>query len=175
MQRSRPISTTHVKRLDAVGASLSLACALHCALQPVLLAVLPLLGLGMLLDENLESLFLGFSILLASATIVSGWRHHRQPHALPLLFLAVGLIVSSRVPAFEALEMPLAVSGALSIMSAHLFNLRLHRKAHGDHADEHQAHIEQLEGQIESLEKAVGQVQSVTGTLVPSLHGPETL
>lgn len=122
-------------RLDAIGAGLSFACALHCALQPLLLALLPLLGLGVLLDERLETMFLGFSILLAGTSVISGWRHHRQPQALPLLGLATALIVLSRVPAFEAAEMPLAVCGALSVMSAHLLNLWLHKRfhAHTDH------------------------------------------
>lgn len=120
-------------RLDRLGAGLSFACAIHCALQPLLLVLLPFIGLGFILDERLETAFLAFSIVLASATILGGWRHHRQPQALPLLPVAVGLIVSSRLPQFAAWEIPLAVGGALSIMSAHLYNLRLHRRAHGDH------------------------------------------
>ncbi|HEY9842877.1 MAG TPA: hypothetical protein V6D23_20595, partial [Candidatus Obscuribacterales bacterium] len=52
------------------------------------------------------------------------------PQALPVLGLAALLIVFSRVPAFEHLEVPMAVSGALGIMSSHLYNLRLHRRFH---------------------------------------------
>ena len=132
-------------KLDTLGASLSFACALHCALQPLLLALLPLLGMGFLLDEKLETVFLGFSILLAGSTVISGWRHHRQPQALPVLGLAAMLIVFSRVPAFEHLEVPMAVSGALGIMSSHLYNLRLHRRFHkhapAEHSHGRQTHL----------------------------------
>lgn len=138
-----PVQIGTARALDRLGASLSFACAIHCALQPLLLALLPLIGLGFLLDERLESIFLACSILLASATVISGWRHHRQPQALPLLGAAVVLIIASRLPGLAFAEVPLAVSGALGIMSAHLYNLRLHRRMHGEHrhADHAQAHV----------------------------------
>lgn len=134
-EQGHPATETavHFKGLDTLGASLSFACAIHCAMQPVLLAILPLMGLGFLMNEQLESLFLACSILLASITVISGWRHHRQTQALPLLVLAAGLIILSRIPAFEAHEAPLAIFGALGIMSSHLLNLWLHRQAHPHH------------------------------------------
>lgn len=132
------IGHRRLNAVDRVGATLSFICALHCALQPLLLAVLPLMGLGVLLDERLETVFLGFSILLAGSSVISGWKHHGRPQALPLLAIAVALIVSSRIPAFEAQEMPLAVAGALSIMSSHLLNLWLHKRYHHhDHGHGH--------------------------------------
>lgn len=129
--------TSHqLKRLDAYGASLSFLCALHCALHPLLLAVLPLVGLGFFLDERLEWVFLAGAILLATGTLVSGWRHHRQPYALPLLGLAVTLLVLGHL--VEPYEVPLAVAGALGIMSAHLLNLGLHRRFHhAGHGHDH--------------------------------------
>lgn len=124
---------SRLNQLDTLGASLSFACALHCALQPLLLAMLPVFGLGFLLDERLETIFLAGAIVLAGATVISGWRHHRQPQALPVMAVAAVIIVISRVPAFEAFEMPLAVSGALGIMASHLLNLWLHKRYHLHH------------------------------------------
>lgn len=146
--------SSQASRLDKLGASLSFACAIHCAAQPLLLALLPLMGLGVLLDERLESIFLVCSVILASSTVIGGWRHHRQPQALPLLGLAVVLIVCSRLPLLEAFEIPLAVSGALGIMSSHLYNLYLHRKSHPDHSHAPHSHHEHLHP-LETLEHAV--------------------
>lgn len=124
---------SRLNQLDTLGAGLSFACALHCALQPLLLAMLPLMGLGFLLDERLETLFLAGAIVLASATVISGWRHHRQPQALPVMALAAVIVMMSRFPALETYEMPLAVIGALGIMSSHLLNLWLHKRYHLHH------------------------------------------
>ena len=45
VKRSRIIST-----LDRSGASVSILCALHCALTPMVLTLLPAIGLGILAD-----------------------------------------------------------------------------------------------------------------------------
>ncbi|MGV3522678.1 MAG: MerC domain-containing protein [Candidatus Sericytochromatia bacterium] len=125
-----PFVHKHQRRLDLLGAMLSFACALHCALQPLLLMALPVMGLGGLLDERVESYFLAGSLVLASVLVVSGSRHHGQKQAWPILALGAAAIVASRLPWFESWEMPLAVMGALGITSAHALNLRLHRRHH---------------------------------------------
>ena len=113
---------------DKLGASLSLACALHCAFQPALLIALPFLGLGFLMNEQVETVFLAFSVLLASWSIVAGIRHHGQTQVLPLLFLAALAILFSRFS--EAYEPLLAITGALGIVAAHVYNLYLHKRHH---------------------------------------------
>lgn len=113
---------------DKLGASLSFACALHCALQPVLLVALPFLGLGFLMNEQLETAFLVFSVILASYSVLSGVKHHGQKQVLPVLAFGVLCIVTSRL--WEAYEPALAISGALGIVWAHLLNLQLHKRVH---------------------------------------------
>lgn len=114
--------------LDKLGASLSFACALHCAFQPVLLIALPFLGLGFLMNEQVETVFLAFSVVLASWSILAGMRHHGQTQALPILILASLAILLSRFT--EAYEPLLAITGALGIVSAHLYNQFLHKRHH---------------------------------------------
>lgn len=114
--------------LDKLGASLSFACALHCALQPALLIALPFLGLGFLMNEQVETVFLGFSVLLASWSILTGIRHHGQTQVLPVLILATLAIFFSRF--IEAYEPLLAITGALGIVTAHLYNAYLHKRHH---------------------------------------------
>jgi len=116
--------------MDRLGASLSVACALHCALQPVLLLFLPFLGLGFLLNEQAETVFLVFSAALASLSLLQGHRHHGQIGAFPVLALGLGLIVASRLPGLSQFEMILAVSGALGIAISHGLNMYLHRLFH---------------------------------------------
>ena len=47
--------------LDKAGATASLACAVHCALMPLVVTLLPLVGLGFLADERTEWALLGLS------------------------------------------------------------------------------------------------------------------
>ena len=118
-----------LKYVDQLGATLSMACALHCALQPLLLA-LPLLGLSFLLNETLETVFLAISLTMAIWAFLSGYAHHRRPTVFLFWGLAAALIGASRIPQLENQEILLAVSGALALMSGHLLNQYLHRQHH---------------------------------------------
>lgn len=118
-------------RIDRLGASLSFLCALHCLLQPLLLLALPMVGLSFFLNENLETLFLGGTVVLATFALVMGYRHHRNAWVFPFLAAGIVLIVASRIPPLEHFEMPLAVMGALLITSSHVINLRVRKRLRG--------------------------------------------
>lgn len=124
------LTTRPLKYLDQLGATLSLACALHCALQPVLLLTLPLLGLGFLLNETLETVFLTISLTLAAWAFFSGYTHHHRLSIFGFWALATLLIGFSRIPLLKPWEIPLAVSGALALMSGHLLNQFHLRQSH---------------------------------------------
>ncbi len=127
---SKSKSPSHHGFMDRLGASLSVACALHCALQPLLLLALPFLGLSFLLNEQAETIFLICSALLASFSLVQGHQHHGRSTAFPVLALSLALIIASRLPGLSHMEMILAVTGALGIASAHGINMYLHRQFH---------------------------------------------
>ena len=116
--------------LDRLGATGSLLCALHCALLPVLIALLPSMGFAGLMGDGIEEGFVLFASLLGLFTIVQGYRRHRAVRAL-----------------WAALEEPLhhdailhAVTmtfGGTLVGLAHLANLRL---SHGHVHDATCAH-----------------------------------
>lgn len=114
------LSSEQLKTVDRLGAGLSLACAVHCALQPLLLIALPVIGLGFLMNEQLENLFLIFSVSLATWALLSGLRVHGNRQVLWPLSLGIVLIFSSRI--FNGLELPLAVAGAIGISTSHILN-----------------------------------------------------
>lgn len=114
------LSSQQLKTVDRLGAGLSVACAIHCAIQPFLLVVLPLFGLGFLMGERVETVFLISSVCLASWALFSGLRMHGNWRIFLPLTVGVFLIVASRV--FYAAEMPLAVAGALGIALSHFLN-----------------------------------------------------
>lgn len=119
---------------DRMGATASLLCALHCALLPFVLALLPLLGLGFLADHRFERIFVACAAALASVTIFTAWRRHRKLHALFLLVPGIALLLSGIVIDIdrrEWLHTALVVAGGVLVASAHIVNLVLsHRHVH---------------------------------------------
>ena len=57
---------------DTTGACLSVACAVHCLAMPLLVAVLPLIGLGFLANESAELVLILVAIGLAVGSLAWG-------------------------------------------------------------------------------------------------------
>jgi MerC mercury resistance protein len=113
--------------LDSLGTTVSLVCAIQCSLFPLLASILPLLGLGFLLGEGLERVFLITSLVLAVGSFGSGFRAHRRFYLFAFLFSASALILTGRLWVDPSYEVPLVVSGTLVLVVGHLFNRRLCR------------------------------------------------
>jgi hypothetical protein len=121
---------TEGNRLDRIGAAASLACAVHCAVTPLIVGLLPLVGLSFLASEQAEWSLVGLSLCVGIWSLLPSYaRKHR--HWRPLLIFAsgAGLIIAVRLLAEEgsSLEAPAMVAGALLIACAHLINRRLCR------------------------------------------------
>src|SRR4249919_4011805 len=68
--------------LDRLGATGSLVCAVHCALLPVAIAMLPALGIASWLGDGFELGFVTFATLLGLFSVVWGYRRHGEVRAL---------------------------------------------------------------------------------------------
>jgi hypothetical protein len=117
---------------DRLGAAAAFLCAIHCALLPFVLALLPLVGLEFLGTHAFERNFVLFACVLATATLVVGYRRHRRPLplslALPgLVLLLVGVIFAQHYSI--VLHSVMVTCGGLLLASAHFVNLRLDRHA----------------------------------------------
>jgi hypothetical protein len=114
---------------DRVGATASFLCALHCALLPLVFALLPAIGLGFLADHGFERWFIAFATTLALTMLVRGYLRHRVPLALGLLLPSLVLLwLGGFVFDFEtsaALHATLVALGGSGVAAAHLVNLRL--------------------------------------------------
>jgi hypothetical protein len=111
--------------LDFIGFSASLACAIHCAVLPFLLALAPLAGLEMLENPWIEYGFILTSLGIASSSLTHGYRkHHKKLHAFVMMGLGFVFIAAGQLIASEALEIPLMAAGGLMVAIAHLINWR---------------------------------------------------
>jgi hypothetical protein len=129
--------------LDKFGTTSSIVCALHCALLPIVISILPALGLGFIAWSGLEWAFVIFASLLGLFSLWIGYQRHRVYRAL--LFLIPGLILvwmGVLVPEIHHAAVPHAVVmsvGGTLIAVAHLINLRLNH-SHVHDASCHHAH-----------------------------------
>lgn len=76
---------------DWVGITASVACAIHCAAMPFVIAFLPMLGLSFLADEGFHKVMVGVCTVFALLAFVPGWRLHRR--WLPAGIAAFGLTI----------------------------------------------------------------------------------
>lgn len=119
---------------DRFGATASFLCAIHCALLPFVLALLPAMGLAFLASHTFERVFVVFAVLLALASLITGWRRHQRFHALWILLpgivlLSVGIVHVAGTGLMHTVL--LGLGGAL-VATAHVVNLRLtHPHVHG--------------------------------------------
>lgn len=79
--------------LDTLGFSLSFLCAIHCVLFPLLIIALPLIGLSFLLDSFYEKMFLTFSLILASISLILGYLTHKSFKAIKIYFIASSFLL----------------------------------------------------------------------------------
>ena len=132
-----------VNKLDRAGAVASFLCAIHCALMPLIITLLPLIGLGFLASEPVEWALLAASATLGSWSLCLGFRQHRSRRVFMILGVSIALLVAGRIfhqPHFYGLHAGeshnhehhfsawgpiLMVLGGLAMMSAHLLNHRL--------------------------------------------------
>ena len=117
--------------LDRSGVSVSTLCAVHCACMPVLVALFPAAGLGILADEMTEVGLLALAVLLGLASLSVGYRVHRSLWVILTVFTGFGLIVMGRVAEAtesETVGSALLVGGGLTIAAAHLLSRRLCRE-----------------------------------------------
>ncbi|HEY9260159.1 MerC domain-containing protein [Chitinophaga sp.] len=112
--------------LDTIGIGASLACAVHCAVLPLLITLLPLLGSHILENEKLEYGLLSFSFLIGCLSLGRGYfRHHRR--IVPLMIFTAGfaLLLGGHFGIAGGYWEPVVIFiGAGGVTGAHILNLQ---------------------------------------------------
>ncbi len=133
MNTPRPAALTAspssaLRSADRLGFTASFLCAIHCALLPLALALLPALGLQMGGWIDLDQAFVVFATVLGLCTLAVGYRRHRAFHAWALLLPGLALVwAGAFTPLHDhsALHALVMTIGGLLLAAAHLLNLRL--------------------------------------------------
>ena len=111
--------------VDNTGACLSFACAIHCMAMPLLVTILPLIGLSFLATERAELFLITGAIALAIGSLAWGVRHHRSWRAFLILIVALAFIATSRTAVEGSFEVVFYSIGGILLASAHLVNRHL--------------------------------------------------
>jgi hypothetical protein len=127
-----------LNRADKIGSVLSSLCAVHCLCLPMLIGLLPMLGLTFLAGHTFERTACVTMILLAAACIWAGCRVHRQWGLFILLIAGAALVLHTQFAGTpeekEARtdwnEAAVMVVGGSLIAASHLLNLRLRARCH---------------------------------------------
>jgi hypothetical protein len=106
-----------------VGATVSLACAVHRVATPFLLSLLPLVGLQFLAHEGFEWAMLGAALLIAVTSCIGGIRTHGRWSILLAFGAGVLLMLCSHFFS-EGIHGVVIGAGVVILSASHLLNRR---------------------------------------------------
>lgn len=122
---------------DALGITTSVACAIHCAVLPMMLSTLPVFGINIIDNTAFEYLMIILALLIGSYSFWHGYRKHHHSF-LPLVVFCVGILLLFAKQIWHAYQFWLLPFAILFIIAAHLINYRscrVHNHAHADDCD----------------------------------------
>lgn len=117
---------------DALGITASLACAIHCAILPLLLTSLPVFGINIINNYYFEYFMIFLAFVVGVYALYQGYKkHHHRFLAIALFSAGIVLLLLKEV--FHHFHLWLLLPAVLLIVSAHYINYRLCRKANHCH------------------------------------------
>jgi hypothetical protein len=119
---------------DALGIATSLACALHCALLPLVFTSLPVFGVNVIENFSFEILMVVFAFAIGFYSLYHGFKKHHH-NLLPIVVFIAGFIFLILKLFFIEYENWLLVPAVAGIITAHFINYRscrVHNHAHAD-------------------------------------------
>jgi MerC mercury resistance protein len=113
---------------DGLGIFTSILCAIHCALLPLVVSFLPLLGLNVIRNPLFEYGMIGLAFIIGTSALWHGFtRHHHR--LTPWLLFAGGMILLIAKEVWGRYELYFLPFAVVLIISAHIVNYRLSRTA----------------------------------------------
>ncbi|MBI3884087.1 MAG: MerC domain-containing protein [Sphingobacteriales bacterium] len=113
---------------DAMGIATSVACAIHCAILPLIVTSLPLFGINIIHNLFFEWSMIAIAFAIGYYSLFHGYKkHHRS--LKPMILFTIGfafLIIKQVLHAWEFFFLPFAV---VFIITAHYNNYRLCNKS----------------------------------------------
>ena len=113
---------------DLMGIATSVACAIHCALLPLVLSSLPLFGINIIHNLFFEWSMIALAFLVGAYSLFHGFiKHHRS--ITPVLLFCAGFAFLLLKQAYHQYQNLLLVPAVTLIITAHYYNYRLCHKS----------------------------------------------
>ena len=107
-----------------MGIITSIACAIHCALLPVMMTSLPILGINIIHNQFFEWGMIVLAFGVGVYALLHGFiRHHKN--WVPLLLFTGGFLFLISKQFFHQFEFPLLIPAVIMMMWAHYYNYKL--------------------------------------------------
>ena len=119
---------------DVLGVAASLACAIHCALLPLVFTSLPIFGINVIENTVFEIIMVVLAFAIGICSLYHGWKKHHHNLA-PFIVFLWGFIFLVLKLFFVEYENWLLVPAVTGIISAHIMNFRackIHNHAHAE-------------------------------------------
>lgn len=111
---------------DALGITTSILCAIHCAILPLMVASLPVLGINIVENARFEYGMIGLAFLIGSWALWHGFsKHHRRFG--PWLLFSIGMLFLLAKQLWHQYQFQLLPCAVLFIVVAHILNYRFSR------------------------------------------------
>ncbi|HEY0298067.1 MAG TPA: MerC domain-containing protein [Arachidicoccus sp.] len=117
---------------DAMGIGASVACAIHCALLPLVLSSLPILGVNIIENKSFEYFMIALAFVIGAYALSHGFRKHHRNLA-PLLIFSGGMLFLFAKEIWHDHALLLLIPAVTLIVSAHYVNFKLCRKVSVPH------------------------------------------
>lgn len=118
---------------DKAAISLSLTCALHCLIVPLLVTLFPTTMLLGLQDERIHLTLLAFIVPISVFSLTLGCKQHRNLWVITSGVAGVGILFFSALLSHEigghTLETVGTVLGSGIVATSHILNFRLCRSS----------------------------------------------
>lgn len=108
---------------DALGITTSIACAIHCAVLPILLTTLPIFGLDLVHNHFFEYSMIALAFLIGFRALTHGYKQHHKSKA-PLIIFSIGIVLLVGKEVWHDYSLYFLIPAVLLIVFAHYINFK---------------------------------------------------
>ena len=120
---------------DAFGIAASVACAIHCALLPLILSSLPLFGINIIENQGFEFLMIALAFVVGVYSLYHGRKKHHHSY-YPMVLFAAGISLLFIKSMLHSHSLILLLPAVSLVVIAHYLNYKLCRVHNHAHADD---------------------------------------
>jgi len=120
---------------DAFGIAASVACAIHCAMLPLILSSLPLFGINIIENQGFEFLMIALAFVVGVYSLYHGRKKHHHSY-YPMILFAAGISLLFIKSMLHSHSLMLLLPAVSLVVIAHYLNYKLCRVHNHAHADD---------------------------------------